>query len=201
LREPDPIILQLIATPVAILNLAILLAAWFGLALLKPRSVPVFDWISNANPWSALASSFSLIMVIVGIAVLIAAHELVHAIGYPGGLRTNRTLIGIWPAKFLFYATSLAAVSRNRFLFVCILPLLVLTLLPLMGATLTPHIPVGLAGLSIANGTCACGDLVIVAMIAWQVPRTAIVRNQGWETWWKPPDQSLISLEQETSDK
>ena len=32
LREPDPIVLQVIATPFAILNLAILLAAWFGLA-------------------------------------------------------------------------------------------------------------------------------------------------------------------------
>ncbi len=190
LREPDPIILQLIATPVAMLNLAILLAAWAALAWLQPRAVPAFDWTSVVNPWPTLASSFSLITAIIGIFGLIAAHELVHALGYPGGWKTNRTLIGIWPAKFLFYASHLGPVSRNRFLFVCGLPLLVLTVLPLMGAALSQHITVGLAAVSIANGTFTCGDQVIVAMIASQIPKTALVRNQGWETWWKLPEQS-----------
>jgi len=52
---------------------------------------------------------------------------------------------------------------------------------------LSQHITVGVAAVSIINGAFSCGDQVIVAMIAWQVPRRAILRNQGWETWWKPP--------------
>jgi hypothetical protein len=60
-------------------------------------------------------------------------------------------------------------------------------MLPLIGAALSQHITVGVAAVSIVNGAFSCGDQVIVAMIAWQVPRRAILRNQGWETWWKPP--------------
>src|SRR5579859_574029 len=118
LREPDPIVLQIIATPFAILNLAILLAAWFGLAWMQPRSVPVFSWTNGMNPWPPLVSAFPLLSVFVGVPALIAAHELVHAVGYPGGLRNRRTLIGVWRAKFLFYASHLGPVTRNRFLFV-----------------------------------------------------------------------------------
>jgi hypothetical protein len=188
LREPDPIFLQIIATPVAILNLAILLAAWFALAWFQPRSMPIFDWTGNSNPWPALISSFSLSSIIVGIPMLITAHELTHAIGYPGSLRTDQTLIGIWPAKFLFYASHSGSVSRNRFLVVSILPLLALTVLPLVGSALSQHIHIGLAAMSIVNGTFACGDQVVAAIVAWQVPRKAIVRNQGWQTWWKVPD-------------
>ena len=187
LREPDPIVLQIIATPVAVLNLAILLVAWFGLAWFQPRSVPTFDWTADGNPWPLIVSYFSLSTVMVGIPMLIAAHELAHAVGYPGGVRTNQTLIGIWPAKFLFYASHSGPVSRNRFLLICLLPLLSLTMLPLIGAALSQHITVGVAAVSIVNGAFSCGDQVIVAMIAWQVPRRAILRNQGWETWWKPP--------------
>jgi hypothetical protein len=31
----------------------------------------------------------------------------------------------------------------------------------------------------------ACGDFVGFALILFQVPRAATVRNQGWRTYWK----------------
>lgn len=42
-----------------------------------------------------------------------------------------------------------------------------------------------LMGLSLFGSVSACGDLVGAALIFFQIPHSAIVRNKGWKTYWK----------------
>jgi hypothetical protein len=142
-------------------------------------------------------SLFSLLGVLAGIPLLIAIHELLHAVCYPGGLRTSQTTIGVWPARLLFYATYLGPMSRNRYLWVYACPFVVLTLLPLVVAAVLRTTPVAIAAMSILNGFFACGDQTCMTLLAWQVPSAAIVRNRGWETWWKPLQSTTMASDAE----
>jgi hypothetical protein len=147
------------------------------------------------NRRQALTIALSVVGVVVAIPLIIVLHELLHAICFLGGLWTTQSGIGVWPSRLLFYACYFGPMSRNRFLLVYSMPLLVLTVLPLFAAALMRMTPVALAGVSLLNGVFACGDLVCMSILAWQVPRDATVRNQGWETWWIRPGQSTIWLE------
>jgi hypothetical protein len=39
--------------------------------------------------------------------------------------------------------------------------------------------------LSLFGSVLACGDLVGAGLIFFQIPRSTIVRNKGWRTYWK----------------
>ena len=175
IREPGPILVQLLALPIGTLVLALLT---LPVLLVTPELLAVER------------SSLPLVPLVIVLVVSIPVHELIHALSHPGGGRTDETYIGVWPAKGVFYAHYGGAMSRNHFLWVFCTPLLVLSLLPL-GIVLLFHrlLPQGiricLAALAAFNGVAASGDILGVILIATQVPRTAMVRNKGWKTFWK----------------
>jgi hypothetical protein len=83
--------------------------------------------------------------------------------------------------------------SRNRFLLVALAPYLILGLLPLgllalPGAALwSSGTVLILAVVSLLGSVLACGDMVGVILLLFQIPSAAIVRNKGWHTYWKLP--------------
>jgi hypothetical protein len=89
----------------------------------------------------------------------------------------------------LFFAHYDGVLSRTRFLAIFGMPMLILTLVPLaLWAILHPAAPlVGwlLAWCGIWNALFSCGDLVEMFLLLVQVPRSAIVRNQAWKTYWR----------------
>ena len=169
IREPGPIAMQFIAIPVAF----ILLFIW-AVCLLSiqqdPSSLPVPRMDINA-----LAILFSLI----------PAHELLHALTHPVWGASPNSIIGLWWSKGLFYAHYEGEMSRNRFLLVFIMPFIVLGVLPTMLIMMIPELMQSLIWLSLFGSILACGDLVGVGLIFFQVPGSAIVRNKGWKTYWK----------------
>jgi hypothetical protein len=183
--------------------------------LVEP-SVTAFTWLAGgvgvvvgigaALLWAATAPSATLLSVTVrpgqsavlaallvwgkvlgAVALLVVVHELLHAASYPGRLFGPRTIIGVWPTKGLFYAHYDGPLSRNRFLLVLLMPFLILTagfwLVELVARTGWGLAP----GWSVLNAVFSGGDLLAAAMVAWQIPPQAEVRNQGWQTWWRLP--------------
>src|SRR5262249_44454838 len=136
LREPDPILLQVIAAPVAGLTAVLLLATWIALAWAQSTRGLIPSTEEPGDPSQAITPELSVVGVVVAIPLIIVLHELLHAICFPGGLWTTQSGIGVWPSRLLFYACYLGPMSRNRFLLVYSMPLLVLTLLPLFAAAL-----------------------------------------------------------------
>lgn len=185
LREPGAIGLQLLAVPVMIVTLTALIPAWKACVpeVFEGMSIGVKSEAVGEALTGQLRGVFSIgILISISVLGLIAVHELLHVSAFPkGGAR----FIGVWPAKLLFYAAYHGPLSRNRFLWVTIVPFLVLTIAPLVAAAVMRTTHGLVAVLSILNGAFSCGDLVGMALIAAQVPADAQVRNQGWETWWR----------------
>jgi hypothetical protein len=98
---------------------------------------------------------------------------------------TDKTLVGAWLSHALFYAYYEGELSRERFLVILAAPTLALTVLPLLvlaGASLDSPF---LGGIALANAAGAAGDMVGMWIVLAQIPRGAIVRNNGWRTYWR----------------
>ena len=177
LKEPSPLGLNLIATPIGILA-AVLIALGWGASN--------FHFEIGSSGYGPL---FPLIIIVavfgIGFPVLIAVHELIHALGYPQFGFSRSTMIAFWPSKLLFLAIHFDALRRNRLLLVYMLPFLAISILPLIVCRTLGIYPALLMLVSTANALCAGGDIFCFFLILAQVPANAQLRNQGWTTWWK----------------
>jgi hypothetical protein len=171
IREPSPIALQFIAFPVAI-----------GLLFIWVVCLVLFQQ-------EAFSSQISRIVINIGTLVLllllIPAHEFLHALVHPGCGLSSNTVIGLWLSKGMFYAHYEGEMSRNRFLLVFVTPYIILGVLPTILIATFPELMQSLLWLSLFGSVLACGDLVGAGLVLFQIPRSAIVRNKGWKTYWK----------------
>jgi hypothetical protein len=168
LKEPTPWLMQLLAVPVAVVSGGVILALWFWFTPLKTvaRDPQFVLWGLAAFVW------------------LIPVHEAIHALVHPGRGLSDRTCIGLWLSRGLFYAHCHGPMSRNRFIAILIAPFVVLSVLPLIVCALTGvAYPLPVTG-SIVNAFLACGGLLGVLLLLWQVPSDATIQNQSWRTYW-----------------
>lgn len=117
--------------------------------------------------------------------VLIVVHELIHALTMPD---YRKVLIGVWPSRAMFYAYYDGVMSRNRFLWVGVMPYLLLGLFPLFLAALFPlpsFVEERFVNFGLVGSLAASGDLIVFLAILLQVPSSAEVHNQGWKTYWR----------------
>jgi hypothetical protein len=170
IREPGPIAMQFIAIPVALVLLAIWAACLFSIQ---------HNWF----PWRDAGVDINTLLVLF---LIVPVHELLHAVTHPGWGASSNSIIGLWLSKGLFYAHYEGEMSRNRFLLVFLMPLIILGVIPTLLIMIFPKLTQDLLWLSLSGTIFACGDLVGVGFIFFQVPRSAIVQNKGWRTYWKP---------------
>jgi hypothetical protein len=116
---------------------------------------------------------------------ILPVHEMAHALLHPGGGASNRTTVGVWPGRLLFFAHYEGPMSRNRFLAILAAPLILLSLAPLVVATVFEVQWWALGVVSFLNTVAASGDIIGIILIAAQVPRDAIVQNKGWRSYWR----------------
>lgn len=166
IREPDPLTMQFVAIPVLLVT-----AAAISLFLLHATPIPLWD------VWKWVLPVFPFVVVV---------HELVHALVHPGNGREEASLLGCWPSRLLFYAHYDAGLTRERFLAILLAPFIALTVVPLAWLALAKSDSLLLGAVAAANGVGACGDLLGVLLIVFQIPRGALVRNKGWRSYWKP---------------
>lgn len=96
-------------------------------------------------------------------------------------------MIGVWPSRFVFYAHYDGELTRRRFLVILFAPFLVLSLLPIAIVALFEWPSLELLLLSVANGGAASGDIIGIFLVALQMPRSAIIHNHGWRSYWRYP--------------
>lgn len=177
LREPSPLVLNFLAVPIGLVMAIAIGAAW---GMEKLSSLPGLQAFGMYGPLLE-----PLIVLFVGLPLLILGHEWIHTWPYPRGGWTDQTLIAAWPSKMLFYALHLGPLGRNRWLVVYLLPLFVISILPLLVCRLLGINPFAVAAVSTINALLSGGDIIGFGLIARQVPAGAMVQNQGWNTWWK----------------
>jgi len=122
---------------------------------------------------------------IVGLIATAVVHELVHALFHPGAGTREDSVLGVWTETMSFYAFWLGEWSRWRFIACLLAPAVLLTaaLLALQTAAPSDAVPV-IAAIHLLF----CGvDLVGVGLLLTRVPSGAVLRNQGWQTYWRRP--------------
>jgi hypothetical protein len=185
LAEPSVTVFTWLASGVGIALGLVVAIVW---SITVPNAAVVKVSVAQGqSPLVPLATQLAIVLA--AIALLIVVHELLHAVVHPGGMFTGRTVLGAWLTKGLFYAHYDGPLSRERFLLILVMPFLVLTVgFWILAVALRPGWAI-LPAWSLLNAMFAGGDLLATAMIAWQVPRGAEMRNQGWKTWWRVPDK------------
>jgi hypothetical protein len=164
--------MQLLALPIGIGLLLLVGALWIWATPLPTR------FFKSPNfPEAALLS----------LVALVAVHELTHAMVHPNGGNSDKTILGLWPSRLLFYAHYDGELTRNRFIAILAMPTLVITLLPLALAMVTQKSHGIVAWISSMNVLFACGDVFGILLLAVQVPARAVCHNSGWRTFWRLP--------------
>jgi hypothetical protein len=167
LREPGPVLMQCFALPLGIAASAVLVLLWI-------------HW----TPVTKTPVVFPILLAAVMLATF-PIHEIIHAAAYPGAGKSPKTILGVWPSRMLFYAHYDGELSRNRFIAVLGMPLLVMSIVPLLVSALVGHASVTIAFASAFNALAAGGDILGICLLLFQVPRTATIHNHGWKTFWK----------------
>lgn len=182
LREPSPLIVNVLAIPTAILLLvvtgyAISLAFQGGFQAIMQEVLEQ----SSINPFLV-----SLVVVLISIPV----HELVHGFMHPEFGRSDKSIFGLWLSRGMFYAHYEGAVSRNRFLSILAAPYLVLAwspviLIALLGTSVPIEYAVILVLVAVVNCALPAGDVLGIFLLVSQVPPSACVKNKSWKSYWK----------------
>jgi hypothetical protein len=181
LREPGPWVMQLCALPIGVA--ACLLMAWLWTTV-TPLQQLVFVPAVGSTVFTTLAKAGSQVAGF--IAGLILVHELIHAVVHPHGGRSPRTILGFWPSHLLFYAHYDDEMTCRRMIAILCMPFVLMSILPLAISALAGAASTAVAWVSVVNALLACGDLLAIGLVGFQVPAKAMVRNHGYETYWKP---------------
>lgn len=168
LREIRPWLVQFIALPIGIVTAGLVAILWLAITPLRLAAFAI-------TPMSFLVSFVGIVVV----------HELIHAAVHPLAARLSRSILGFWPSCGLFYAHYDGELSRNRSLAVLLMPLFVISIVPLLVAAVLQSAAGWVAFISCFNALLACGGVLGVALLLFQIPANATVRNQGWRTYWK----------------
>lgn len=173
IREPGPLLVQIFAIPVA------------GAIVIGQTALIL--WVGGSNPFPLLLSVRAIFLFL----ALIPLHEMLHLLAHPGFGLTPSSILGIWPSRAVIYTAYLESMPRRRFMAALAMPLAGLSLLPFLLLALGRLIAIDetfiewLALISLVNGVASSGDLIGLALIGFQTPRGALIRDKGWRSYWR----------------
>lgn len=117
------------------------------------------------------------------ILLFLIIHEFIHLILIPNVIKSKNTCIGItWFGAFV---TTEEIISKSRFLLITLAPFIIISvILPIvlgMFGTLTTTMKF----IILLNAAASSVDSLTFLMIALQVPKYGILKNNGNKTYWK----------------
>lgn len=180
LREPAAGALLLAAVPVGIAMAALVVWIWSLIA-------PVSGLGRAGDGFSMTITLPGLLRGILLLAGFVLLHELLHAVPVMLAGSWDDLVIGFWPRHLAPYFATLGAVPRNTQLVSGALPFLTLTMLPVLVAAGWSVYSPWLLALSSLNAAASGADLIAFMLYARRIPSAAMVRNQGYATWWRAP--------------
>jgi len=170
LRAPPPWLGNLLSLPIGVAAAAIVAGLWF---LLTPLRMA---------PWREMIPALpAFLLTFAGIVVV---HEGIHALTHPMGGRSRHSVLGFWPS-IGFYANYAGELSRNRLVAILLMPILIISLLPLLVSAVMQVSSPWVAFVSAFNTFLACADLLDASLILGQIPTHRIARYHGWRIYWK----------------
>lgn len=123
----------------------------------------------------------------------IAIHELVHAAIHPDRGLSERTVLGLWPSRLVFFAHYEGARSKGNFTLGIIAPFLVLTILPLMAAHQFGWSSWILGAVIVLNASVSSADVLGFFIASFGLPGSSMVQNRGWHSYWRSAAEGISS--------
>ena len=118
------------------------------------------------------------------VAALVLCHEASHLLGFPRAGLDSNTVIGIWPKIASPYVQYCSPMSRNRFMVACALPVLTLSIFPLVLVSIGVGSVACLSWLSVLNCVGAGSDLFVCYILLTVVPADALVLESDGKIYW-----------------
>ena len=180
-REPKMSVFWLFAIPMS----AVMVIATFILI----GSVGDTSATITVRPDTTGSQITLFVLAVVGLFVgVLIVHELIHLVAHPSFGTSNHSVLGVWPQAGVCYAFYGGELSRNRFILIIALPLVTLTIAPVTSFWITGKVHMWLAFVALVNALGSSFDLLVILMVLHQVPACTIIRNNGWDTYWKPKE-------------
>ena len=163
---------NLLALPIGVVAAVTVAALWF-----------------LVTPLRDITPAMSLPAYLLLIAGFVVVHELIHALVHPMAGLSPHSILGFW-ASLGFYAHYSGEWSRNRLVACLLMPLLIISIVPLLVSAVTQVSSGWVAFVSAFNALCACVDMLLAGLLLFQIPATAIVRFKSSRIFWREHDTS-----------
>lgn len=161
---------NLLAVPIGVVAAAVVAVLWF-----------------LVTPLSDITPAMSLPTFLLSFAGLVVVHELIHALVHPMAGLSRHSILGFGPSVG-FYANYDGEMSRNRLVAIVLMPLLIISIVPLLVSAVAQVSSGWVALVSAFNALCACSDMLLAGLLLSQIPATAIVRFKSWRIFWRTND-------------
>ena len=170
LRQPSPWLGNLLALPIGAVAGIAVAVLWF-----------------LVTPLRDITPAMSLPAFLLAFAGLVVVHELLHALVHPMAGRSPHSILGFGPSVG-FYAHYDGELSRNRLVAILLMPLLIISIVPLLVSAVTQVASGWVALVSAFNAFCACADMLEAGLVLFQIPATGIVRYRSLRIYWREHD-------------
>jgi hypothetical protein len=159
----------LAAYPIGLMAAGIVTVLWLATT---PFQVPEVTSMS----WRGFLLSF---------ACMGAFHELIHLLVHPMSGRSHYSIVGAGGTTTGIYAHYAGEMTRNRFVAIVLMPLVIITFLPLLVAAI-PQVSAGwIVFISAFNALAACLDMLDAGLVLCQLPASATIRCRGLRIYWR----------------
>jgi hypothetical protein len=174
---------------------------WFNLTsmlygLLLLPAILIFAAIKTAIGFDGFSFSIFNNWGFVLAIVAILPHELIHAFCYP-----KNAEVELWYSKkhLIAFVHSTFPMTKNRFLFVSISPMIILGVLPLIIWSITDfRLSAQLFSFGGASLLFCAGDLMNIVNTLRQVPKNGMIQNSGLNSFWFVDESEMKILEEAT---
>lgn len=161
---------QIMAFPVAIINMAFVAALWL---LFTPA----------VNPLSFFPIPIiGFVLCLVGVLVI---HELIHSFMHPKAGFSQHSIIGFYPSRMLLYSVYNGEVTKGRFVTTLMMPFICISIIPILISSIFQTYSFWVAYITVLNAFVAAGDIMEICTVLRQAPRNSSLRRNGWSYYWK----------------
>lgn len=165
--------MQLLAAyPIGMVAAGMVTVLWLAVTPFQLQDV-------TSMSWRGFLLSFA------GMAVV---HELLHLVVHPMSGRSPHSIVGAGGPTTGVYAHYAGEMTRNRFVAILLMPLVIITFVPLLVAAVAQVSSGWIAFISVFNALVACLDTLDAGLVLFQIPATATVHCRGLRIYWREHD-------------
>lgn len=163
----------LAACPIGMVAAGMVTILWLAITPFQLRDV------TFTMSWRGLLFSF---------AVMAVVHELLHLVVHPMSGRSPHSIVGAGGPTTGVYAHYAGEMTRNRFVAILLMPLVIISFVPLLVAAVAQVSSGWIAFVSASNAFVAFLDIFDAGLVLFQIPVMAPVRCRGLKVYWRDRD-------------